>query len=128
MLMEERSAFMADIMDEMESEVLAFIKKHVVSFARWDLIKFFHENPNTQDTAENLARYIGRRVEKVAEELGPMVAEGILSRSSQGGHSVYSLTREASTLAIIGRLVEASRDRTFRMKLVYHILRAGGNE
>lgn len=126
--MEDHKALMSDIMDEMDSDVLAFIKRHVVSFTRWDLIRFFHENPNTWDTAENLARYIGRRVDKVAEELDPMVSEGILSRSLQDDDSIYSLTQEASVLDVIGRLIGASRDRTFRMKLVYHILRAGGNK
>jgi len=41
---------------------------------------------------------------------------------------VYSLTQEPETLSLIEQLVSASRERTFRMKLVYHILRAGGNE
>ena len=126
--MEDRSALMSDIMDEMKPDVLAFIKEHIVSFTRWDLIRLFHENPNIWDTAENLARYVGRRVEKVTEELGPMVAEGILSQSLQNDDVVYSLTQEADTLHIVGRLVEASQDRTFRMKLVYHILRAGGSK
>jgi hypothetical protein len=29
-------------------------------FCQWDLVRFFHENPYTTDTADNIARYLGR--------------------------------------------------------------------
>jgi hypothetical protein len=38
------------------------------------------------------------------------------------------LIDDADILRLISHLVEAAHDRTFRMKLVYHILRAGGRE
>jgi hypothetical protein len=119
---------MSDIMDEMDPRVLSFIRHHVTTFTRWDMIRFFHENPHTQDTAENLARYVGRSPELIQQEVQEMVAEGILRTFSRGQHTVYLLTDEADTRQLIRDLVEAARDRSFRMKLVYHILRAGGQE
>jgi hypothetical protein len=118
--MESYNNLMSDIMDEMDPRVLEFIKSHITTFTRWDTIRFFHENPNTQDTAENLARYVGRSPAVIRQEAQEMAGEGIFRSVKQGKHTVYLKRR------LIANLVEAARDRTFRMKLVYHILRAGG--
>jgi hypothetical protein len=121
-------AWVPDIMDQMDAGVLDFIQRHVTTFTRWDMIRFFHENPHTQDTAENLARYVGRSPELIQQEVEEMVGQGILRAISRGLHTVYLLTDEKKTRQLIAALVEAARERTFRMKLVYHILRAGGQE
>jgi len=126
--MESRNTLMSDIMEDMEPGLLSFIKKHVRSFTRWDLIKFLYHNQSTWDTAENLARYIGRRVERVEAEVVQMAKEGLLRRDEQGPDAVYALTQDPELHTLVEKLVVASQDRTFRMKLVYHILRAGGNE
>jgi hypothetical protein len=126
--MESRNSLMSDIMEDMEPGVLSFIRRHVRSFPRWDLLKFLYHNQGTRDTVENLARYIGRQVERVEAEVTLMTKEELLCRDEQGSDVVYALTQDPETLALIGQLVSASQDRTFRMKLVYHILRAGGNE
>jgi len=115
-------------MEDMEPGVLSFIKEHVRSFACWELLKFLHHNPNTWDTAENLARYIGRHTERVEAEAVQMAERGLLRWDEQGSESVYALTQDPETLALIEQLVSASQDRMFRMRFVYHILRAGGNE
>jgi len=117
-----------DIMEDIEPGVFSFIKKHVRSFTRWDLLKFLYHNPNTRDTATNLARYIGRQVERVEAEVVHMTQEGLLCRDEQALETVYTLTADPEILALLEQLVSASQDRTFRMKLVYHILRAGGNK
>lgn len=126
--MENRNSLMSVIMEDMEPDVLSFIRKHVRSFTRWDLLKFLYLNQSTWDTVGNLARYVGRRVEGVETEVVLMAGEGLLRRDEQGSEPVYLLTQEPETLALVEQLVSASRDRAFRMKLVYHILRAGGNE
>ena len=53
----------------MPDNLLEFVKSKVTSFIKWDLIRFFHENPNTVDTAENIARYAGRHITAVEPEL-----------------------------------------------------------
>lgn len=126
--MESHSTLVSDIMDEMDPQMLDFIKKHVTTFTRWDLIKFFYENIDTHDTAENLARYIGRATELVEQEADKLVEEKILKALRESDHTVYLLTEDKNTLKIVADLVETSQERTFRMKLVYHILRAGGQE
>ena len=126
--MKSHNTLTSDIMEDIEPSVLSFIRKYVRSFTRWDLLKFLCRNPSTWDTADNLARYIGRRVELVEPEVVQMIEEGLLRQDEQDSESVYALTADSETRALVEQLVSAARDRTFRMKLVYHILRAGGNK
>ena len=126
--MESRGTLMSDIMDEMDHRVLNFIKRHVTSFTRWDVIRFCCENIETQDTAENLARDVGRTVDVIQQELEELVAEGIFQSTTLQGQTVYSLADQPETRQVIANLVEAARDRIFRMKMVYHVLRAGGRQ
>jgi DNA-binding MarR family transcriptional regulator len=124
--MQSHNTLLSDIMDEMDPSMLSFIRKHITSFTRWDVIRFLYENPNTEDTAESLARFVGRASHVIAGETQQMNEEGILEAGTMGERTVYRLTADEDTRQLIASLVEAARDRTFRMKLVYHILRAGG--
>ena len=124
--METHENLMSDIMDEMDPRVLDFIKRHVTTFTRWDTLRFFCENPYTQDTAENLARYVGRSPEVIRREAQELAEEGLFRSLKRGEHTIYLLTEDTDTRWLLASLVEAARDRNFRMKLVYHILRAGG--
>jgi DNA-binding MarR family transcriptional regulator len=124
--MKSEGNLMSDIMDEMDPRMLEFIRQHVTTFTRWDTLRFFHENPYTQDTAENLARYVGRSPSVIKQEAQEMSEEGLFRAVERGEHTVYLLTEDTDTRQLIASLVKAARDRNFRMKLVYHILRAGG--
>ncbi len=111
------------LMDDMDPEVLDFLKTTVNSFIKWDLVIFFFENPNTTDTAENIARYIGRDVSVLESELIELVETGVLTRHETGTLEVYSLTTDANILERIRHFVSASDDRQFRVKAIYHLIR-----
>ena len=49
--------FTARLMDDMDPVLLDFVKTKVNSFVKWDLVRFFHENPHTADTVDNIAKY-----------------------------------------------------------------------
>ena len=126
--MDLHNTLMSDIMQEMNPRVLEFIQKHVTSFTRWDTIRFLGENPNTRDTAENLAILVGRAPHIIVAEVQEMARENILRSDTRGEHTVYWLTNDPEVRQLIATLVRVARDRTFRIKLVYHILRAGGSQ
>ena len=67
------------LMSDMDPELLEFLRTKVNSFVKWDLIRFFHENPHTTDTATNIARYAGRRQETTEQELSELADRGILN-------------------------------------------------
>jgi hypothetical protein len=110
-------------MEEMDPKLLEFLKTKVNSFIKWDLVKFFHDNPNTADTAEGIARYIGRKTEAVKPELEELVVDGVMEASIINGIYIYSLTKDEEMRKFIGDFVSACEDRHFRIKAVYHIIR-----
>lgn len=121
--MAEHDNFTAKIMDDMPDKLLDFVKLKVTSFIKWDLIRFFYENPNTVDTADNIARYAGRSINAVEPELEELEMSGIMQRRLIGDQIVFSLTDNTETRQTIAEFVRACEDRQFRVKAVYHIIR-----
>jgi hypothetical protein len=113
----------ARLMGDMDPQLLEFLKTKVNTFVKWDLVRFFHDNPYTTDTAENIARYAGRDIAMVERELADLAAEGVLQTSMIGGLSVYSLATDTRMRELINRFILACDDRQFRVKAIYHIIR-----
>ena len=113
----------ARLMGDMDPELLDFLKTKVNSFVKWDLVRFFYENPNSTDTADNVARYVGRDVSAIEVELGELVGTRVLERSRVGDLWVYSLVSDAETRKRVDQFILACDDRQFRVKAIYHIIR-----
>jgi hypothetical protein len=119
----EREDLIGRLMADMDPELLTFLRTRVNSFVKWDLIRFFGENPYTTDTAENIARYAGRNVETTRAELAELAAQGVLVEQRLGEMTVYSLSSNPEVRRLVQRFLEASNDRQFRVKAIYHIIR-----
>jgi len=115
--------FTARLMNDMDPRLLDFVKTKVNSFIKWDLIRFFYENPNTTDSADNIARYAGRNVAAVEPELEELVSGGVMERRYVDDLAVYSLASNEEMRKLVDEFILACEDRHFRVKAVYHIIR-----
>jgi len=113
----------ARLMGDMDPELLDFLKTKVNSFIKWDLVRFFYENPNSTDTAENVARYVGRDPGAIEAELGELVGTGVLERHRVGDLTVYALASDPKMRKLVDQFILACDDRQFRVKAIYHIIR-----
>jgi hypothetical protein len=111
------------LMADMDPRLLEFLRTKVNSFVKWDLVRFFHDNPHTTDTAENIARYAGRSVDTISAELAELARDGVLDESQLGDMTVYSLAPDRQNRQLLEQFVKASDDRQFRVKAIYHIIR-----
>ncbi len=111
------------LMDDIDPRLLDFIRTKVNSFIKWDLVRFFHDNPHTTDTADGIARYTGRDVRTVEPELKQLVNTGVLQSSAINDLTVYTLATDADTRKLINRFILACDDRQFRVKAIYHVIR-----
>jgi hypothetical protein len=111
------------LMADMDPHLLEFLREKVNSFAKWDLLRFFHDSPHTTDTAENIARYAGRSAETIRAELAELARDGVLEENQLGGMTVYSLAQDNEVREMLEQFVKASDDRQFRVKAIYHIIR-----
>ena len=119
----EAEDFTTRLMNEMDPPLLDLVKTKVNSFIKWDLVRFLRENPNTADTAESIAKYVGRNAATVEPELRELVNGGIMEVRSVEGMPIYMLTTDANTRELLERFIAACEDRHFRVKVIYHIVR-----
>lgn len=115
--------FTARLMDDMDPALLDFVKTKVNSFIKWDLVRFFYENPHTADTVENIAKYAGRNVNAVKPELEDLVETGIMEKKLLDDTAIYTLANDELMQELVNRFILACEDRHFRVKAVYHIIR-----
>ncbi len=111
------------LMDDIDPRLLEFIRTKVNSFIKWDLVRFFHDNPHTTDTAEGIARYTGRDVRTVEPELHQLVSSGILQKTELNELTVYTLATDTEIRNLIDTFILACDDRQFRVKAIYHVIR-----
>jgi predicted transcriptional regulator len=115
--------FTTRLMNDMDPPLLDLVKTKVNSFIKWDLVRLLRENPNTADTAKNIARYVGRSAASVEPELRELVSSGIMEVKSIEGMPIYSLTPDDNMRELLDRFISACEDRHFRVKVIYHIVR-----
>src|SRR5690349_19270163 len=111
------------LMDDIDPVMLDFLHEKVNSFVKWDLVRFFHDNPHAADNADNIARYTGRDVRTIAGELVGLVEVGVLEQNELSGQTIYMLTSDQPMRDLISDFVRACDDRMFRVKAIYHVIR-----
>jgi predicted transcriptional regulator of viral defense system len=118
-----KSNLTSRVYDDMDPDLLKFIRRYVDSFIKWDLLLFFHKNPHTIDTVENIARYAGRDPESVRLEILELANRGILEETEMGDMVIYALNSSPEIQAQLQRFVTASKDQQFRVRATYHVIR-----
>lgn len=103
-----------------------FLQTRVNSFIKWDLVRFFHDNPHTADTAENIAQFVGRDAKTVRRELDGLVSAEVLTTKDVARVHVYQLTEEDELRRLIDDFVTLCHDREFRVKAIYHVIHGMG--
>lgn len=116
--------FTTELMEDMDPELLHLVKNTINSFVKWDLIRFFHDNPNAADSVKNLAAYAGRDPSVVESEIEDLVQSGLLSKELVNDTPVYALSKDQDTRRLAEKFVNSCNERHFRIKVVYHIMRA----
>jgi hypothetical protein len=111
------------LMDDIDPHLRDFLRYKVNSFIKWDLVRFFHDNPHTAETSENVARYTGRDVRTVEDELDELVKANVLQVNEIGELRIYSLANDHKMRNLVHEFVLACDDRQFRVKAIYHVIR-----
>ena len=107
---------------DMPSQWQEFIETKLDSFVKWDLIRFFHDNPHIQDTAESIAKSVARDKADAALHLDGLVEAGVLLVTQRGPTRIYQLTDSAKTRETVRDFMDACVDRGFRFQAIYHLL------
>jgi len=94
-------------------ELIAFAQRYVTSCVKRDIIATFAKSPWGQDTAENIARRLGRSLGVTRVELGDLVLLGLLDQVKADGITLYTLTHKEelrqAALRFSAQLTDKSR-------------------
>jgi hypothetical protein len=107
---------------EMNATWKKFLQTKVNSFIKWDLVRFFHDNPHTADTAENIAQFVGRDAKTIQRELDGLVKVDVLLTASVSGQRIYRLSDADDIRKVIRDFVAACHSREFRVKAIDHVM------
>ena len=110
--------------DDLDPQMVSFLQNKVNTFVKWDLIRFFHDNPHTADTAENIARFTGRDILAITHELAQLVEANVLIGQMVSGRAIYRLADDRQMREMVNNFVRACDDRMFRVKAIYHVIRS----
>lgn len=108
---------------EIEPHLLHFLRGKVNTFVKWDLVRFFHDNPHLAETAENIAQFTGRRPGDLVDELDELADDGVLQRKRVSGVYIYTLASDDLTRTLVEQFVTACDDRQFRIEAINQVIR-----
>lgn len=109
---------MYDLETALGPAVMQFVDDYVNSLLTWDILVYFHKNPDETLGPEELALRLGRHTDESAIEIEALCDGGILEHA--GGLIRYAPAQE--TREIIGTFVDACQDRGRRLALIALVL------
>jgi hypothetical protein len=111
-------AILYDLEGVLGPAVMDFVDQHVRSLLTWDILVFFHRNPDAVLDLEGLASRLGRRTEELEPEIASLAEGRILSTA--GGLIRYKPTPELREA--VARFVDSCQDRGRRLALIALVL------
>ena len=118
------SPTMIDTEAEIDPRLLEFIQQRINTFVKWDLLRFFHDLPDSAETAETVARATGRDKDTIVSALNELGSSGLLEAATPpNSEPFYMLTSDHAMRTLINSFMLACDNRQFRVKAIYHILR-----
>lgn len=108
-----------------DAETLEFIQKYLTSYTKWEMLKYFAENPTAAETARSLARRLNKDARQLTQELKSLARTGIISNGQGSEDAAYTLSADEPLRAILFRIAESVKvNNRFRLLLNYHITKA----
>jgi hypothetical protein len=108
--------------DGMNQNLLSFLREKVNTFTKWDLVRFFHDNPHAAEIALSIAQYIGRDIAEVERELTNLVNAQVLKMQTVSDVQVFRLADDEETRRMIHEFVVACDDPEFRVKAIHEVI------
>ncbi len=110
---------------DFDPALLAFVKCHITSFVKWDVLRALSDRVGFWAELSQLARDTHRPPEKIREALDDLVREGIVEQAGAADGPIYRLVAGEPTTVVVLRLISrATRSQALRQIVVAHIVRA----
>jgi hypothetical protein len=105
-----------------ETEILEFVDAYIDSFIVWDIILFYHHNPDATESIASLANRLGRADTDVKGCVGDLVKRDVLT-ANDGGTYLFSPKPEVALN--IRNFCEALNVSSLRLAILSQVLSKG---
>ena len=110
---------------ELDPALLAFVKCHVTSFPRWEVLWALSEEMGRWAAPVQLARSINQPVDKIRAALDGLAGEGVIEVAESRAGFSYRLPEGEPTSVVVGRLLaQATRSPDLRRIIVTRFVQA----
>lgn len=103
--------------------IVQFVHDRLDSLTKWEIGRFFNENPYALETADTLIAVTHREPQQVTLALEQLADCGVLLREERPGTVAYRLGTDPHLRALLAEFVSACDDRDFRARLIQDVLR-----
>ncbi len=121
---------MNDLM-KFDEEIEGFLQKHINSFVKWEIIRFFHANPQTNLTLNELSKIFNRPLKQLKPDIRELSEGGLIKQQKQGGTTFFSFNlsdadpQEKKMKKIIDDFIALCQTRQGRLRVIYKMLKDG---
>ena len=97
-------------MEQLDPALLAFVKCHVTSPVKWEVLRVMAGQDGAWTGAEQLARRCHRQRQEISQSLAELVADGVLEilLSAAPDDVSYRLAADEPTSVVLHRLIDAA--------------------
>lgn len=92
-------------MQDRQNAVQDLLNSICNSIIKIGLVIFFHQNPGALDTAEGLARWVGKKETEVKKAMDELAKTGIIEVFGEGPSAIYSYTQDEVLLKAIDKFI-----------------------
>jgi DNA-binding MarR family transcriptional regulator len=111
---------------ERDPALLAFIKCHLTSMARWNILRVLSEDPGYHWSVDEVARQAHGSGDITRRSLEELADEGLVERYAGPLGPTYTLDGSEPTARVLVRLqIEAGRNQGLRQIIVARMLEGG---
>jgi hypothetical protein len=108
---------------ERDPALLAFIKCHLTSMVRWNILRILSEDPGHQWLSDEVARLAHGSGDVTRRSLEALTDEGLVERYDRPDGPSYALEGGEPTARLLARLhIEAARNQRLRQIIVARML------
>lgn len=105
-----------------QAAVMTFLLDRVNTFAKWDVVRYFYDNPEAVDHQRTIAQCVGRELMAVQTALDELAESGVLILVSRRPPRLYRLTHDTDIRTLIDQFMIAVEDQQFRMMAIQRIM------
>ncbi len=107
---------------EPDPALLAFVKCHVTSLAKWEVLRVLASNDGAWIRGEQLARTIHRNLAEVVEALSDLTADGVVDIQPAHAPEDVSYRLDEPTSVVLRRLIDsATHSQELRAIIAAHL-------